>query len=164
MNEDPFRLRVLKRMCEALEEIHPGNGYIHDLRNAAFRGRDAFGDNDPVPMVCLLESIEEDEQVPSPTTAAQNYGPWTIQVQGFVTDDRRNPTDPAHRLMAEVKKRLVEERRRERGMDILGLGSRITDLAISRGIVRPADEISDKAYFWLRVRLTLVENLADPYE
>ena len=29
-------------------------------------------------------------------------------VQGFVDNDSNNPTDPAHMLMADVKKRLIE--------------------------------------------------------
>ena len=160
---DPFRLRVLKALSTHLEGISPANGYTHDLTGKVFRGRDVFGENDPVPMVCILEAVEEKAQVLPPQSAPQSSGPWELQIQGFVEDDYLNPTDPAHRLMAEVKKRLVEERTRDRQHDIFGMGGKVTELRISHGVVRPADEISGKAYFWLRLTLGLVENLLDPY-
>jgi hypothetical protein len=160
---DPFRLRVLQSLTTVLEGITPANGYTHDLTGRVFRGRDIFGEDDPVPMVCILEAVEEKPQLASPQSSGESAGPWELQIQGFVEDDRMNPTDPAHRLMAEVKKRLIEERTRERQRNILGMGGRITELKISHGVVRPADEISGKAYFWLRLTLGLVENLLDPY-
>jgi hypothetical protein len=160
---DPFRLRVLQSLTTVLEGIAPLNGYAHDLTGRVFRGRDIFGEDDPVPMVCILEAVEEKPQLASPQSSGESAGPWELQIQGFVEDDRMNPTDPAHRLMAEVKKRLIEERTRERQRNILGMGGRITELKISHGVVRPADEISGKAYFWLRLTLGLVENLLDPY-
>lgn len=160
---DPFRLRVLKALTTCLEGITPANGYTHDLSGKVFRGRDIFGEDDPLPLVCILEAIEEKPQVPTPQAGVHSTGPWELQIQGFVQDDYYNPTDPAHHLMAEVKKRLVEERTRDRGNDILGMGGKVKDISISHGVVRPADEVSAKAYFWLRISLGLVENLLDPY-
>lgn len=160
---EPTRMRVLQALSGVLEGITPANGYTHDLSGKVFRGRDIFGYRDPLPMVSILEQIEEEEQRPVPPGSGLNHGPWTLQIQGFVEDDRDNPTDPAHYLMAEVKKRLVEERIRGRQRDILGMGDVVTELRLSHGVVRPADEISDKAYFWLRMTLVLVENLNEPY-
>lgn len=160
---DPTRLRILKALTSALESITPANGYRHDLSGKVFRGRDIFGYKDPLPMVAILEQIEEQEQQPAPRAGGTAHGPWTLQLQGFVADDRDNPTDPAHYLMAEVKQRLIEERLRDHQRDILGMGKVITELRLSQGVVRPADEISDKAYFWLRVTLGVVENLNEPY-
>lgn len=62
-----------------------------------------------------------------------------------------------------MKKRLAEERVRDRQYNILGMGGLVTDLRISHGVVRPPDEVSGKAYFWLRLTLVVVENLLDPY-
>jgi|AntRauTorcE11897_2_1112592.scaffolds.fasta_scaffold00620_19 hypothetical protein len=160
---DPTRLRVLKALTGVLETITPANGYAHDLTGKVFRGRDIFGYTDPLPMIAILEQIEEQEQQPSPQTSAKAHGPWTLQIQGFVADDRDNPTDPAHHLLGEVKKRLIEERIRDRQRDILGMGDVVTELRLSQGVVRPADEISDKAYFWMRITLGIVENLNEPY-
>lgn len=161
---DPFRLRVLKALTAALEEITPANGYEFDLSGKVFRGRGVFGDSDPLPLVSILEAIEEQPQLSSPPAGAHSTGPWELLVQGFVEDDDLdNPTDPAHRLMAEVKKRLVEERVKQRQYNILGMEGRVDELRMSPGVVRPADDISGKAYFWLRLTPVLVENLADPY-
>lgn len=160
---DPFRLRVLKALSAALEEINPDNGYSFDMRNNVFRGRDMFGDSDPVPMISILEAIDEKAQIPSPEGGHQSTGPWELLIQGFLDDDLRHPTDPAHALLAEVKKRLVQERVRERQRNILGMGGKVTELRLSHGVVRPPDEDSAKAYFWLRLTLVLVENLQDPY-
>lgn len=160
---DPFRLRVLKALSAALEEINPDNGYSFDMRGNVFRGRDMFGDSDPVPMISVLEAIDEKAQIPSPEGGAHSTGPWELLVQGFLDDDLVHPTDPAHLLMAEVKKRLVQERVRERQRNILGMGGKVTELRFSSGVVRPPDEDSAKAYFWLRLTLVLVENLLDPY-
>jgi len=88
-------------------------------------------------------------------------------IQGFVRDDRENPTDPAHLLLAEVKRVLALERRKtnwDRPQNgILGLGRDIVTMYIEPGVVRPADELSSKAYFWLTLRLEITEDLADPY-
>jgi len=160
---DPFRLRVLKALSSALEEINPDNGYTHDLRGCVFRGRDMFGDSDPLPMVSILEAIDEKAQISSPEGGQHSTGPWELLIQGFLDDDLKHPTDPAHALLAEVKKRLMQERVRERQRDILGMGGKVTELRLSHGVVRPPDEDSAKAYFWLRLTLVLVENLLDPY-
>lgn len=160
---DPFRLRILKALTGALEEITPANDYEFDLTGVVFRGRDTFGDKDPVPMVSILEAIEEKAQVPSPQGGSTSTGPWELLIQGFVEDDYDHPSDPAHRLMAEVKKRLIQERIRDRQYDIFGMGGKVTELRISHGVVRPPDEVSGKAYFWLRMTLIVVENILDPY-
>ena len=160
---DPFRLRVLKNLTAAIEGVSPANGYKNNLTGAVFRGRDIFGESDPLPMVSILEAIEEKAQLPAPAGGPQSNGPWELLIQGFVEDDYNHPTDPAHLLMAEVKKRLAEERVRDRQYNILGMGGQVTDLRISHGVVRPPDEVSGKAYFWLRLTLVVVENLLDPY-
>lgn len=160
---DSFRLRILKALTAALEEIDGTNGYTYNLSGKVFRGRDTFGNNDPIPMISILEAIEEKAQLPMPQTAGTNAGPWELLIQGFVEDDMLNPSDPAHNLMAEVKRRLIQERVRDRQYNILGMGGKVSDLKISHGVVRPPDEVSAKAYFWLRLTLVVVENLQDPY-
>lgn len=160
---DPFRLRVLKALTAALEEITPINGYQHDLTGAVFRGRDTFGEKDPIPMISILEAIEEKAQLPSPESSTVAKGPWELLIQGFVGDSYEHPSDPAHLLMAEVKQRLIQERERERQYNIFGMDGAIAELRISQGVVRPPDEVSGKAYFWLRITLIMVENVADPY-
>src|SRR5690625_6980010 len=84
---EPFRLRVMKALSAALEEINPDNGYMHDLRGRVFRGRDVFGDSDPIPMVSILEAIEEKERLQAPSAGTEAAGPWELLIQGFLDDD-----------------------------------------------------------------------------
>ncbi|MDX0622906.1 hypothetical protein GOD54_23690 [Sinorhizobium medicae] len=162
---EPFRLRVLKNLTAALEEISKENGYHFDLAGAVFRGRDTFSHNDPIPMLSILESILEKEQLSSPPVGIHQSGPWELLIQGWTEDDECNPTDPGQYLMADVKQRLVMERQRgrQRGYDILGMEGKITDIKFSTGVVRPPDEVSSKAYFWLKLELVMVENLLEPF-
>ena len=168
MATEPLRLRILKAMTAALKEISPANGFATDVQGNVFRGRVIFGENDPIPLLSILEVPIPLDQTPAPTDSEFSSGGWEIMVQGFVTDDPENPTDPAHLFMADVKKRLAQERRKALAMKseegIFGLGNFVTGMRIGAGVVRPPDEISAVAYFWLTVTLGMVEDLSDPYE
>lgn len=168
---DPFRLRVLKALTAALEEITPANGYTFDLAGKVFRGREIFGEDDPIPMVSILEVPDEMSQNRQPTGSTTLEVKWELLIQGFVDDDFENPTDPAQHLQAQVKKRLSLERKKAQraqpgtpSTGILGMNGAVMSLDLSPGVVRPPDGISGKAYFWLRCDITMVENLSDPYE
>src|ERR1044072_8057709 len=167
MATDPVRLRILKAMTEALKEISIANGYATDIEEQVFRGRVIFGENDPEQLLSILEVPIPLDQTPPPVDSEFSSGGWELMVQGFVLDDVDNPTDPAHVLMADVKKRLAKEKRKALAMEpencIFGLGNFVTGLRIGSGVVRPPDEISAKAYFWLTVTLDTVEDLTDPY-
>lgn len=168
MATEPLRLRILKAMTEALKEITPANGFATDVEGNVFRGRVIFGENDPIPLISILEVPIPLDQTPPPTDSEFSSGGWEIMIQGFVTDDPENPTDPAHFFMADVKKRLAIEKRKALAMNaaqgIFGLGNFVTGLRIGAGVVRPPDEISAVSYFWLTITLDMVEDLADPYE
>ena len=88
-------------------------------------------------------------------------------VQGFVDDDPENPTDPAHVLLAEVKSRLIDLRRDESRSDrVFRFGPKantVVGLSFGGGVVRPPDEISAVAYFWLRVSFELAEDHMNPF-
>lgn len=164
----PLRLRILTALTASLKEISTANGYHTDFQERVWRGRVVFGENDPLPLLSILEVPIPLDQTPSPVDSEFSSGTWELMVQGFVEDDPENPTDPAHYAMADVKKRLARERRKASNMTneegILGLGNFVTGLRIGTGVVRPPDEISAKAYFWLTIALDMVEDLADPYE
>lgn len=163
---NPVRLEVQKRLSALLSTITPANGYVTDLSGSVYRGRNIFGDGDPLPMVSILEEPIPPEQLPGPPGFVT--GDWNIMIQGFAVDDRENPTDPAHILMADVKRCLGEEARKfdsSRPEDgCLGIGNTVLSIAISPGVVRPPDEISSKAYFWLSVGLEMSEDATRPYE
>ena len=178
----PFRLRVLHALTDALKEITVTNGYESDLADfdpgdgydkpRVFRGRAWFGEDDPIPMVSILEADISDEISGAPMNVGAGRYEWPLMVQGFVNDDSTNPTDPAYVLAADVVRRLTVEAKRRRTedrteFDILGIGSRgankVVGLRVGQPVVRPADDISAKAYFGLVVTLTTVEVGDDLY-
>ena len=166
--DNVLRLQVQKNLSAILAEISVANGYTIDIpAEHIFRGRAIFGSSDPVPMLSILEVPIPLDQRPAPKDSDLSSGAWELMIQGWVQDDKLNPTDPAHPLMADVKKRLALERKKALELDdpedgILGLGNHVTGLRIGPGVVRPPDQLSAKAYFWLTITLDLAEDLADP--
>lgn len=186
VNQYPFRLRVLKNLTTSLQGITKENGYNHNLapdsewpEGKVLRGRDIYGESDPLPMVSILEPPLPIDQLRSPLRSSSSTGEWDLLIQGFVDDDKINPTDPAHMLMADVKKCLIKERMRTlpqsagspnpfgMGRNIVegvGRGNIITDIIIGPGVVRPAElGVSNKAYFWLTLTLKIAEDMDDPF-
>jgi hypothetical protein len=160
---EPTRLRVLKALTDALREITPANGYLYDLSKSVYRGRVMFGPKDPLPMLAILETPLQPEQIPTaPDNPARN-GAWDLTIQGFVDDDFENPTDPAQYLVADVIRRLAVEKRKNFDFALFGMGDVVTNLSIGVPVVRPPDELSAKAYFYLPVALTIAEDLDKPY-
>lgn len=180
--DEPFRLRVLMRLSECLESVTVANGYKHDLTGNAHRGRILFGENDVLPLVSILEMPVPEDQLFPDGPAAVSTGEWKLLIQGFVDDDRKAPTDPAHRLMADVRKRLQLESKRvspnspdtpdplgmgpataQRDKD-KSLGNVVNAIHVGGGVVRPPEGgISDKAYFWLAVTLKITEDISRPF-
>ncbi|WP_242137020.1 hypothetical protein [Sphingomonas sp. TREG-RG-20F-R18-01] len=178
---EPFKLRVLYALTDVLKTITPAAGYTFDMSDVdrgdgvsvprVYRGRLWFGDDDPIPMISVVEGVAPGELVEEPPedTPTAEYD-WNLLIQGFVDDDPQHPTDPAYRLMADVRRRLVLERRRTVGMGdkaILGFSggaNNILDLRIRPGVVRPADDVSAKAYFWCNLILRITDNAAKPNE
>lgn len=177
-NGDPFRLQILKAITAALDEINgEDGGYNFDLRpfpatnqdgvefiqTRNFRGRVVFGETDPLPMTAVLEVVIPPDQYPSAPDNPNRHGGWDLMLQGFVDDDFENPTDPAQYLLADVVSRLAKELPRVYEDGIFGMKA-ITELRLGVGVVRPPDEVSAKAYFWLPVTVVLVEDLSNPYD
>lgn len=165
--DNPLRLEVQKRLAEALKEIDGTGDYVTNLEGRVFRGRLYYGDETPIPMVSILEVPIPLDQIPAPHTSTTQSGQWELIIQGFVDDDRENPTDPAHVFMADVKKRLAMERKKAASHKpedgILGLGNAVINMYIGAGVVRPPDDVSAKAYFWLTITLDLAEDMEEPY-
>lgn len=172
---DSKRLATLKALTEHLEtEISVANGYEHDLADAVFRGRVLFDETDPLPCISILDNINPDR---FPSRAGFDDGDvgdsrtrWVLLIQGWVKDDKKNPTDPAEQLMADVKKAVAKLDLDPNPMSDAAphanylLGNLIAGLEIEAGTVRPPDQNSAKAYFWMRVILKFVENVSDPFD
>lgn len=179
--DDPFKLRALKALTDALKEITPDNGYVSDLADfvagdgvttaRVYRGRAWFGEGDPVPLVSILEGLSPADLVEEPplVTTTGEFD-WPLMIQWFVQDDPSNPTDPSYVLEADIKRRLaIEGRRKVPGgnmPDPLGLGlgkNQIIAMRIGAGVCRPADDVSAKAWGWLSLILRVTVNPAEPY-
>ena len=162
---DSKRLQILKALTTHLETVTVANGYQHDLAGKVLRGVLRVSDEDyAVPVVSILESFNPDR---GPNEVGGDYrreqrDDWILLIQGWVADDPVNPTDPAHNLMADVKKCLARISDEEDPAYMLG-DYLIAGIGIEPGVVRPPDETSAKAYFWMRIILKVTEKLADPY-
>lgn len=163
MSDIPLRLRVLMALTNRLEQITTPNGYVNTLTGNVHRGRNFFDEDDALPLLAILESGDEPPQQIQPRGNTTSKNDWDLLVQGWVDDDKDNPTDMAHYLLADVKKCLAKELQALRERNALGMGRVVDAIEFSPGVVRPADSISSKAYFWMKLRLTLVENLSEPY-
>lgn len=171
------RLATLKALTSFLRsEVAVANGYKHDLteESQVSRGRMFYTKNEPLPQVSILENIDPDRyprvaggrDYDMPVTAEE----WVLLLNGWVEDDKVNPTDPAYELMADVRKALAKLRRRPRpdmadfDNPHFNLGGLISGLSLEAGIARPPiEQVSEKAMFWMRVKLKFTEDQNDPY-
>lgn len=165
---DSKRLTALKRLCQHLsDDITVANGYQHTLTGRVFRGRMDFSADEPVPALSVLETLnpDRDAREASADRSKQVEKKWNVLVQGWAEDDRLNPTDPAHHLMADVKKSLAKIIRPQRPqLPVFLLGNLILGMTIEPGIVRPPEAgLSSRAYFFLRVTIEFFEDVSDPY-
>lgn len=163
---DSIRLGIQKQLSAYIAaEVTPANGHEFDLTGAVFRGRFWFGQEDKLPMVSILEGMTPDR---NPVTAGFDEDvqtdKWILLIQGWVKDDLDNPTDPAHQLMASVKKALAKLRIQVKEMQLTGTPfENVSSVSIEPGVVRPPDQISATAYFWLRVVLETIEEVDSPF-
>ena len=165
MNQDPFRLRLLKNLTAVLQTITVANGYTFDLDKAIFRGRAVFGDGDPIPMVSILDAVKTVEGLRMQDDGQEQKNIWPLLIQGWADDDLGgNPTDPAHHLLADVKMALTKHKvEHARDYNWFGMGGAVTAIRYNGGVVRPPEDISGKSFFWLLLDLELVEDLLNPY-
>lgn len=170
---DSYILTVEKALTDVIAKtVTTVNGRPFDLTNLVFRGRQRYGHNEPAPMVSILQAPNIDLENMNAGTGKLRKSDKTYLLQGWVQDDSDNPTDPAHELLAEVKRALSAILEMD-GPDYMlksyntqhddvGL---IHNIDISTGLVRPPEQnVSDKAYFWLPITLELVEIITDPYK
>lgn len=172
---DSKRLATLKALTAYLEaEVVAGSDYNNTLAGNVYRGRTVFDEDDSLPCVSILDNLNPDRY---PSVAGKDDGEagdassrWILLIQGWVEDDKKNPTDPAENLMADVKKAIAKldhdpnPMSDEEQSDNYLLGGLINGLDIEPGTVRPPDQNSAKAYFWMRVILKFTENVRDPFD
>lgn len=164
---DTKRLLLIKALCDyLLTEIVAGAEYNYTL-SAAYRGKKNFGKELKLPAVAILESFNPDrvpEVIGGTVGTKQKYDQYYL-INGWADDTEQGSGDEsgdaAHRLMGDVKMalgKLLVPRNQSGFFDGLAV-----TLNIEPGVVRPPDEQSTQAYFWLRIRLEIVEKVGDPY-
>lgn len=167
---DSYRLVVLKKLTEHLQGITPTHGYVNNLgptpqfpTGKVFRGRAIFGNEDPMPMVSILEAPRSDVGLFAGEEGVERKEDWSLLIQGWAVDDKMNPTDPVYALLDEVERHLwrLKETNRNSGNPIYPdeyrLGRTVAGITISPGVVRPAmEQVSSKAFFYLPIQVQLV--------
>jgi hypothetical protein len=170
---DSYRLQVLKKLTQHLANITPTSGYQHNLGptteypyGSVFRGRAIFGQDDPVPMVSILEAPRSDVGSFAGENRSQRKEDWSLLIQGWAIDDKENPTDPVYALLDEVERHLfrLTATKEKTGSPLYPdeylLGKTVVGVTISPGIVQPAREnLSSKAFFYLPITVQLVRPL-----
>lgn len=170
---DPLRLRVIKALQATIQSVSIAAGYKHDLAGKVFRGRRTFDQNDPLPMVCILEKMDQPLATANPPRGGTvQVNDWEISIQGFTKEDPLNPSDPAYRLSADVLKALVRERAKGNlilaGDPALGLlgpsgSSLVMELNVGPPVVVPDPDRSNACFFYAPVTLKISEDLEDPF-
>jgi hypothetical protein len=169
---DPFRLRVMKALTTLIEAVEVDmlddqGEPVENLQGRVFRGREQFGENDPLPMISLLEPPLAIEGLRTQADNTNWTGEWDILIQGWVPDDKENPCDPAYTFAAHVRRAIAAEKKKQprgpNGADYLGQGLRVEELRIGAPVVRPADFPSMNACFYLLITLKIVEDIHNPF-
>lgn len=163
-NDDPFKLYLLKQLTTLIETVSILDGYKNDLDGKVFRGRSEFGESDPLPLISILEVPLPPDQLRSPLGSGELAGDYDLIIQGFVPDDPDHPTDPAHYLMADIQSVLAKAKQeKERDGTLLG-NKRVIEMRVGPGVVRPPDDMSAVAHFWMTLTLNIVQDLDTPYD
>lgn len=167
----PFRLKIMDKLTELIRTVTPANGFYNDLsvKGSVVRGRLFVGDDEPCPMVSLVEPPAAIEGIRIQPDNPVRSGEWDVLIQGWVPDDRFNPTDRAYVLAFEVVKILNAEKKKTPRpgtggqRDYLGFGTKIQQLRVGAPVIRPPDDTSAKACFYLLVTLVISEDMSDPF-
>lgn len=162
---DSKRMVILKAITTQLESIAVANGYQHDMVNKVFRGRSDFGDETLTPFIGIFE-VRPDDNVNRADESVQN-DVWTLGIQGVVSADTLHPTDPAHALLADIRKSLGQVMRPDTPVDPNAnymFNNLINDMTIDGGITFSPEEHQGIAVCILKMNITLDERMENPYE
>lgn len=165
---DPKQLDILKKMTAHLEAITVPQA----MTGLVYRGHRTFGEDQICPFLNIIEHLDPDIAI---QRAGENdftrTETWILLIQGFVySAAEQYPTDEAYILKANVESRLYRLIATVEGDPqfpseylLLGVDNGvISDIAIGPGVVSgPREGVSDKAFFYLPVGITLITDLSD---
>ena len=175
------KLAILRAITTQLEGIVPawvdlpaemdGEVCPFDLSKSVYRGRLEFGDEVKGPFLAVLEAPRQLDPFGAGTGNLVQDEDWTILIQGFATEDKKHPLDPAYELLAWTQMRLArithEPRDGSRGglySQEWRLGGLVTKVRYQIPIVRPGkDVVSDTAYFYMPISVGAVTDLTMPF-
>ncbi len=166
---DSKRLRILKALTAHLQTLTPTADWDFDLTDSVYRGRTVFGDETPLPMVSILDNQRPDIGLFAAEERTKRAEDWILLVQGWVADDKANPTDEAFNFLAAVEQKLSEvtstnSQGDPRFPDAYMLSGLITGLRIGPGIARPPQEgLSSRAFFYLPLTVSLSTDLTNQF-
>jgi hypothetical protein len=167
------QLDILLRLTAHLEGITPANGYEFDMTARVFRGRVFYGDDDPLPMIAILELLQADADLQMAGLHDSDHTEdWVLLVQGFIEGTPENPTDLAYQFKAAVEQRLSDCIATNRDGNpavpeayMLGLWKKgVESISIGPGLVSPPREtISAYSFFYLPIGIGRTVELTKPF-
>lgn len=163
------KLQILQMLTAHLQGITVAAGYDYDLATSVFRGRTEFGPSDPLPALSILEIPRPEVGDFAGMENLTHKEDWTLLVQGWIQDDKINPTDAAYGLGSTVQQRLSDlvAMKKNGGPvnpEIYRLGGLINCLYIAPFTVRPPQaQVSSTAYFFLPLRVGVVTDVSQPF-
>ena len=175
------KLLIMQKVTEHLEGITPawvdlppamaGETCPFDLSKSVYRGRVVFGDEVKPPFIAILEAPRQIDPNGGGEANLTQSEDWTLLIQGFATDDKKHPTDPAYELLAWVQMRMArittESKSGGRGGQYpqeWRLGGLVAPIRYQIPIVRPGqDDVSGSAYFYMPISVGTVTDLTMPF-
>lgn len=161
---DSKRLQILKALTAQLQTITVANGFTTDIGNRVYRGRPDFGSETDKPFIGIFEIRPEGSPLYADTDVEKDN--WSLGIQGVVEAGSEHPTDPAHNLLADIKRALSIVVRRHTPIDpnpYENFGGLITGLEIDGGVTYVTAEDQSAAVCVCKVDIGLVEELGDIY-
>jgi hypothetical protein len=175
---DCVQLQILKGLSAHLAltqgtiPLSSGGTLAVNLATSVFRGRTAFGSEDPMPCVSILEGRKPEDASETPVAMEDKltrYEPWHLLVQGFIQDDPKNPTDNLYNFKALVEQQLslivaLDSRGNVVNSAAFRLGGLVDDMILPPGIVRPAIATTGQVEsFYLPIIVRYSINPANPF-
>lgn len=163
---DSKQLRIIKKLQAQLELTSGYEGI------KCYRGVLVVSAKEVADCLSILEAPRPIVGAPAGHLGYRRLETWTLLVQGWPTDDKENPSDPAYALKAAVEQwlyRIIAVNEAD-GLptypDIYLLGGDIGSLTIGQGVVRPPSEeaASRLAMFYLPLILEITTDISNPYK
>lgn len=180
---DTLQLTLAKRITALLETVSwtgvikpAGQGTSRTtgtilLAGSVFRGRMVFGADMPLPCLSILESPRPEGGFAAAENNIKRIEDWPLLIQGWTEDDPVHPTDPAYLLKGLVEECLARTAVTDRTGGplypsdyLLGAGTRVHNITIGPGVVRPPiEQVSAKAFFYLPITLSIAVDVSQPF-